>query len=148
MGLGTFTANPHAPTTVNGISHTYDQNGNLTTTGPTTHTYTYNNYLNTTYNTATTTYSYDHQGQRVQKTGNGITTIYPSNLYELTATNTTKHIYGNNLLLATIKSDTPAPKLYHNHLDHLDSTKAVTTPDGYLDQELEYYPFGSLRIDN
>ena len=141
-------ANPHAPTTVNGISHTYDQNGNLTTTGPTTHTYTYNNYLNTTYNTATTTYSYDHQGQRVQKTGNGITTIYPSNLYELTATNTTKHIYGNNLLLATIKSDTPAPKLYHNHLDHLDSTKAVTTPDGYLNQELEYYPFGQIRLDN
>lgn len=57
-------------------------------------------------------------------------------------------LYGNGILLATIKSDTPAPKLYHNHLDHLDSTKAVTTPDGYLNQELQYYPFGQTRKDN
>ncbi len=140
-------ANPHAATTVNGTTHTYDQNGNLTAVGSATHTWTYNNYLSVSHEAATTTYAYDHQGQRVQKTTGSLNTIYPSNLYEVNGTNTEKHIYGNGLLLATIKSDTPAPKLYHNHLDHLDSTKAVTTPDGYLNQELEYYPFGETRVD-
>jgi RHS repeat-associated protein len=132
---------------VNGVSYSYDKSGNLITEGNTDYSYTYNNYLNTSHHLATTTYLYDHQGQRVQKTG-GTTTIYPSTLYEVTATNTEKHIYGNGILLATIKSDTPAPTLYHNHLDHLDSTKAVTTPDGYLNQELEYYPFGQTKVDN
>ena len=141
-------ANPHAPTSINGVSYLYDTNGNLITQGNTTHSYTYNNYLNTSHNTATTTYTYDHQGQRVQKTTNTTNTIYPNNLYETQGTTTTKHIYANGNLVATIKSDTPAPKLYHNHLDHLGSTQAVTTPDGYLDQEIQYYPFGETKLDN
>ena len=141
-------ANPHAPTSINGVSYLYDTNGNLITQGNTTHSYTYNNYLNTSHNTATTTYTYDHQGQRVQKTTNTTNTIYPNNLYETQGTTTTKHIYAGGNLVATIKSDTPAPKLYHNHLDHLGSTQAVTTPDGYLDQEIQYYPFGETKLDN
>ena len=44
-----------------------------------------------------------------------------------------------------MQSDTPGPKTYHNHLDHLGSTAAVSTSIGYLDQSLSYYPFGSTR---
>lgn len=50
-------------------------------------------------------------------------------------------------LIATVESATPAPKVYYNHLDHLGGTAAVSTADGYLSQELAYYPFGAMRVD-
>ncbi|MEZ4103840.1 MAG: putative toxin [Candidatus Paceibacterota bacterium] len=59
----------------------------------------------------------------------------------------TKHIYTNHTLVATIEADTPAPKTYYNHQDHLNSTNAVTDKDGYLNQLLSYQPFGDTRID-
>lgn len=50
--------------------------------------------------------------------------------------------------MASIEEDTPAPKVYHNHVDHLNSAGASTDQIGYITQELAYYPFGGLRIDN
>ena len=140
-------ANPHAPTTINGVSYAYDTNGNLTSAGSVSNTWNYDNRMTATHDSATTTYTYDQAGQRVSKTVGTLTTRYPSNFYEVVGTTTTKHIYAGDALIATVQSDTPGPKTYHNHLDHLGSTAAVTTDIGYLNKELAYYPFGGTRVD-
>ena len=91
---------------------------------------------------------YDFENRRVRKTVDGVDTIYPSNLFEVSDTGTsTKHIYVGEMLVASIEDDTPAPKIYYNHLDHLNSTRAVTDSTGYLVSELEFYPFGDTRIE-
>ncbi|MEZ4103837.1 MAG: RHS repeat-associated core domain-containing protein [Candidatus Paceibacterota bacterium] len=96
----------------------------------------------------TTSYTYDHTGQRVSKTTGTNTTLYPFSNYELKNGNITKHIYTNHTLVATIEADTPAPKTYYNHQDHLNSTTKVTDQTGYLNQLLNYQPYGGTRIDN
>ena len=96
---------------------------------------------------ATTTYGYDHNGNRVRKTVGTTTTYYPSNLSEIRSSSTTKHIYGGEVLIATIEGSGTTTSVYHNHLDHLESTRAVTDGDGYLTQVLDYYPFGNARIE-
>ncbi|MEZ4103845.1 MAG: FG-GAP-like repeat-containing protein [Candidatus Paceibacterota bacterium] len=146
---GTNYANPHAATAIGGTTHTYDQNGNLLTDGSTTNTWNYRNELTeSTKAGITTSYTYDHTGQRVSKTTGTNTTLYPFSNYELKNGNITKHIYTNHTLVATIEADTPAPKTYYNHQDHLNSTTKVTDQTGYLNQLLNYQPYGGTRIDN
>jgi RHS repeat-associated protein len=75
------------------------------------------------------------------------TTYYPNNLYEVTGTTSTKNIYAGDTLVASIEQDTPAPKIYYSHLDHLGSTNVVTDEIGYMGQLLSYHPFGSPRVE-
>jgi RHS repeat-associated protein len=51
------------------------------------------------------------------------------------------------MLVASIEQDTPAPKIYYTHLDHLGSTNVVTDEIGYTNQLLSYHPFGSPRVE-
>ena len=37
--------------------------------------------------------------------------------------------------------------IFHNHQDHLGSTAAVTSDIGYLTRLYNYYPYGTLRLD-
>lgn len=143
-------ANPHAVTAINGVTYSYDTNGNLaSTTAGLTNTWDYLNRLTQSQGggTATTTYSYDHIGQRTQKVANSITTKYPNQYYEVKGSTTTKHIYAGDALVATVQSDTPAPMVYHNHLDHLGSTNVTTDEDSYLNSVFSYYPYGDTRVD-
>jgi len=142
-------ANPHAATDVSGTTYSYDNNGNLTDIGSVlTNTWNYRNELiQSSEGGVVVDYGYDHSGQRVLKDNGTTTTIYPSSLYEVRGATTTKHIYLNDMLVATIETDTPAPKIYYNHLDHLNSTNVVTGENGYIHQLLSYYPFGDSRID-
>lgn len=104
---GTNYANPHAPTSINGVTHTYDNNGNLTSAGSWTHTYDYKNRITQSSNGASTTYAYDHTGQRVKKTSGGITTIYPNKYFDTTGTKNTRYIFTpNSELVATITTET------------------------------------------
>ena len=101
---GTNYANPHAATSIGGVTHTYDNNGNLTSDGTWTHTWNYrNNLTQSTKTGATTTYAYDHQGDRVLKTEGGATTYYANKLYN-TGTTTTKHIFAHGAPIVTITS--------------------------------------------
>src|SRR3989344_4583685 len=85
---GTGWANPHAPTTVNGVTYGYDAAGNLTSAGTAAYTWNYRNRLtDTNINSTTTHYQYDHLDQRVHqdvKIGASATssTIYWSKLFE------------------------------------------------------------------
>ena len=148
-GGGGNYANPHAATTIGGNAQTYDKNGNLLFTPTLENTWNYRNELTQSIqNNATTAYIYDHQGQRISKTTGTSSTLYPFSNYEIKNGAITKHIYLNDTLIATIEEDTPAPSIYYNHQDHLNSTNAVTDKDGYLNQVLSYQPFGDTRIDN
>ncbi|MBI4087020.1 VCBS repeat-containing protein, partial [Candidatus Kaiserbacteria bacterium] len=74
--------NPHAPTAIGAASLSYDQNGNLTASSPWTYAFDYRNRMTTTGNgTATSTYAYDHTTERIKKTANSVTTIYPNDLW-------------------------------------------------------------------
>lgn len=148
--VGGSYANPHAVTEIATVTYAYDNNGNLaSTTNGLANTWDYHNRLQqSSEGGVVVDYEYDHAGQRVLKDNSTTTTIYPSSLYEMSGTTTTKHIYAGDMLIATIEEDTPAPKIYYNHLDHLNSTNIVTGEDGYVNQLLAYYPFGDTRIDN
>lgn len=151
---GSSYANPHAATSIGGVTYKYDRNGNLSsTTDGVFYSWNYTNRMTASQvGSSTNSYGYDHMDQRVSKTTNNgagaITTHYPNNLYEVKGATTTKHIYAGDMLVASVEEDLPAPKIYHNHLDHLNSTKVVTDNIGYTDQVNAYYPFGDPRIDS
>ncbi len=146
---GSNYANAHAATEINGTSLTYDKNGNLKTYGSLTNTWDYQNRLTRSVESGITVdYLYDHEGQRVSKDNGTTTTLYPSSLYEIAGATTTKHIYAGEELVATIEGDGSATSTYHNHLDHLNSTRVVTNASGTAEQRLDYYPFGAELLDD
>ena len=143
--IGTSYANVHAATEIGGISHTYDNNGNLIAAGSDTYGWTYRNELaSSTVNGITTQYAYDATGSRIKKHTSSTTTYYPFPHYEVKDGVASKNIYLGEMLVATIEDgDT-----FHNHLDHLGSTNVVTNASGTVAQVLSYYPYGDTRIDN
>ena len=146
---GSLYVNPHAPTSVNGVTYTYDRNGNLATTSAgLTNTWDYNNRLTNTLNSGgTTAYTYDVNEQRVTKTVGGITTRYPSSRYEVAGATTTKHLYAGDSLLASITTTaSTTPKTSYIHPDHLGSTNVITDDTGSSTNLYTYYPYGSSRF--
>ncbi len=112
-GNGTYTyaetgyANPHAPTSINGVTHSYDRNGNLTNFASTTNTWDYRNRLSAVYasSSPSTFVTYDHSVQRVSKGTGTATTTYPNKYYTVSASGTkTKHVFAGNDLIATVET--------------------------------------------
>jgi RHS repeat-associated protein len=97
-------------------------------------------FTNTT--ASSTTYTYDHQNSRVTKRTNA-TTTYPNQFYELFGATSTKHLYANGELIASIEGTS----VYTIHNDHLGGTNVVSNASGTLTQLLSYYPFGAQRIN-
>jgi len=170
---GTNYANPDAATQMaNGIATstlTYDHNGNLTSTETTTYAWDWRNRLTQSVNgNATTTYAYDYQNNRVSQriassTGSTTvtTTIYPNRYYSITTTTvgatstatSTDYLYEGDTLVATVDQAfingiaTGTPATHYYYPDHLNSTNDVTDASGNLLQTLDYYPYGSTRIN-
>jgi RHS repeat-associated protein len=121
----------------------------LTTSGATTtYSYTYDNRLaSTTIGSTVSLYQYDHTGQRTLYGSPTGTTTYPSSLYSITSGTTTKHIMAHGELLATIENRGATTLVHYVHTDHLGGTNVVSTASGTLEQTLDYYPFGAIRID-
>ena len=153
---GTAYANPHAVTSVGGTTYTYDNNGNVTAIGSLDYTWDWRNRLASAERSGggVTTYGYDHTGQRVFQVTGSATTSYPNRYYNvasssLTAT-TTKHIFSpDGTLLATgVGSGTSNASTTYLHSDHLGGTNLTTDEDGEVTQTLDYYPYGSHRINS
>ncbi len=145
---GALYANPHAPTTINGITYNYDRSGNLaSTTGGVSNVWDYKNLLLSTKNgSATTTYTYDANGQRVSKNIGGVTTSYGSMFYEVVDSTSTEHIYaGGQLIASIVTAGLGLPKTYFVHPDHLGSTNVVTNSTGSTTSRYVYYPYGAVR---
>ncbi len=155
---GTSYANPHAVTQIGtGLATTtyaYDNNGNLTSVGAKLFSWNYRDRLTqVATGTATTTYAYDNQNQRVRQTvlGTG-TTTYAGKYFDRSATSTqattTSYIWSGDTLVATVIGNGTATSTYFSHPDHLGSTNILTNASGTIQQTLEYYPYGSERINS
>jgi RHS repeat-associated protein len=151
---GTAYANHHAVTSVGGTTYTYDNNGNVTAIGSLDYTWDWRNRLSSAESTGggTTSYGYDHTGQRVFQATGSATTSYPNRYYNvasssLTAT-TTKHIFSpdGTLLATVVGSGTANASATYLHPDHLGGTNVTTEENGEVTQTLDYYPYGSQRI--
>jgi RHS repeat-associated protein len=95
----------------------------------------------------TTTYAYDHAGQRV-KYGNGTTTtLYPSKNYNIEGTNQVKHIFAGDQVVATVKGTGATAAVFSVHTDHLSGSSAVTNSSGVQEEVMDYFPFGEIRLD-
>jgi RHS repeat-associated protein len=104
---GMSDANPHAPTTVNGITYTYNNNNNLTSAGSQKYSWDYRNRLITAGNgSATSTYGYDYLNQRVRKVFQNATTTYPNKYMSKSISGslstTTDYIYMGDTIIAEV----------------------------------------------
>lgn len=154
---GTGYANPHAPTSVYAnfatTTYTYDANGNVTRAGTWNYVWDYRNRMIAAGNgSGTTTYAYDHNNQRVRKVTASATTTYPTKYFEKTQTGsaatTTSYLWTTDTLIATVEGNGSATTTSYIHPDHLGSTNAVTNADGEVVKTLDYYPYGSERINS
>ncbi len=114
-----------------------------------TYTWDYANRLSSTViGSLSTSYLYNHEGQRVYKTNASGTIASPYTFYETDSSTTTKHIYTpSGDLLSTIDKRGSTTTRSYAHTDHLGSTVAITSNTGAVSQVLEYYPYGGTRID-
>jgi YD repeat-containing protein len=140
----------------------YDNNGNLTSSGTSSFSWNYRNQLTqaVTQN-STTTYAYDDQGNRVSQTVGNTTIIYPNKYYSITSTTnggttyatTTVYVWNGDTLIATIDQPiingaaTGTAATRYIHPDHLGSTNVVSDESGNVVDSLEYYPYGETRIN-
>lgn len=123
-----------------------------TSTGSTmTNTWDYNDRLTQTQITgsgaATVTYAYDQNGERVQYGNGTTTTVYPSKYYYTDGTTPTKQIYAAGQLIATIKGTGAGAAAYSVNTDQLTGANIVTDSTGAIKEVLDYYPFGTSRLD-
>jgi RHS repeat-associated protein len=144
---GTNYANPHAATSINNITQTYDNNGNLTGDGTWTHTWDYKNRLIQSTKTGTTAiYAYDQNGARA-KFYNGTTMIITASpYYSKEGSLDVKYIYVGDKIVATVRGTGASAAVYYMHTDHLGSSAVVTNNDGEVRELSDYFAYGEQRI--
>lgn len=147
--------NPDAVTSIVGSSttrYTYDNNGSLLSTGTATDTWNYKNQLvQVVYGSGSSTYAYDFQGNRVELTESGASTVFPSQFYSAAlsgAATTTVHIFADGLLLGTVEMASGTSAVRYMLDDNLGGTNVVTNASGTIVESLDYYPYGSTRVDS
>ncbi len=141
--------NPHAVTSIGSTTYSYDNNGNLlTVSGGLSNTWDYDNRLTqSVIGSTTVNYSYDASGQRVKYTAGTTSTIYPSKYYNISSTTPTKHIYAGDTLIATIKGTGASALVYSVSTDHLTGSNVITNGPGTVEELMDYYPYGDIRLD-
>ncbi|MBI4049508.1 MAG: hypothetical protein HY395_01675 [Candidatus Doudnabacteria bacterium] len=90
---------------------------------------------------------YDHTGQRVKYTSPATTTVYPTKNYNTDGATPIKHVFAGDMTVAAVKGTGPAAQTYFVHADHLTGSNAVTNSAGALEELLDYFPFGNIRLD-
>jgi hypothetical protein len=96
-------------------------------------------------------YLYDADGQRVQKTNNGVETFYPFPHYEVSvsggvATDVTKYYFFNGQRVTMRKHDV----LSYLHVDHLGSTLLAPNANGNVvdNNQPHYHAYGREHLPN
>ncbi len=137
--------NPHAVTSVGGQAYTYSNNGNLTNDGVWAHAWDYRNRLVSSSNgVGTTSYTYNHENDRIKLVEGGETTYYPLSDYEVINGVPKLYLSLGDLIVATVQGATTT----FIHTDHLGGTTLTTNSTGTITQTLDYYPYGDTRINN
>ncbi|MBU1493089.1 MAG: hypothetical protein KJ956_03875 [Actinobacteria bacterium] len=162
---GAGSAGPHAVTTADGITYTYDNLGNMKKAiAATTTTYTYNdrNQLTNIGFTGGTGLDmvYDADGNRVQRTHryameeptDVTTTYYIGDIYEIiyadapgggTTSTRTNYTFGGDHI--AVRADGPTDTLTYLFGDHLGSVAVTYDPDHQTLNRQNYHPYGAPR---
>ncbi len=122
----------------------YDAAGNVTANGTIHYSYDQENRL---LSTAGATYTYDADGNRVEKSSAGTGTLYwygsPGVVAEsdLNGNIKSEYVFFASNRLARI--DLPAGSVHYYLSDHLNSTTMVVSPSGATEEESDYSPYGT-----
>ncbi len=136
---------PHAPASVNGVSLSYDLNGNVTQAGTRTLTWNANDQPSqVTLGGLTTTFTYDGPGDRLKKSSSLGTSYYPfGDEAEITGSTVTKYVSVEGLgVIAKRVGSGPGSVTYWLHNDRLGSIQAVSNGSGQVVHRRTYRPFG------
>ncbi|MFO0701150.1 MAG: RHS repeat-associated core domain-containing protein [Nitrospira sp.] len=98
-----------------------------------------------------TTFVYDADGWRVNKSVGATTTRYISQLYECDNTNCTRYIWAGATRLAMVPDNPtgqPCNPACYITADHLGSTNLVTDATGARVETLAYQPYGEITADS
>ncbi len=140
-------ANPDAVTKAGAQVFGYDNSGNLISDSIFNYSWNYKNQLLRSIKTGkSVNYTYDENGQRILKAvaaSSTIKTYYPNQYTEKENGIFRDRIYLGDTNIATIKNGT----IYYNHSDQLGSSSIETNTTGQIVESLDYYPFGSVRLD-
>lgn len=107
-----------------------------------------NRIAGVTRNGQVSSYVYNTEGIRIQKTDSGVTTDYtvdntwsdPPVVLETTGQNNVAYTYGLNRI-----RQTRGGQVHHYHHDALGSTRALSGPDGHISDTWDYTAFGEER---
>ncbi|MBK9034172.1 MAG: VCBS repeat-containing protein [Myxococcales bacterium] len=137
----TDAAHAHAVTRAGTDTFTYDGNGNQLTGGGRTLTWDSENRLvAVSTGTATASYAYDAEGQRVARDGTaGLTRFYGKQFEVQPGGHTVAHIYAGPMPVARVSNLTGTTFL---HQDRLGSIQLITTAAGVPSRQLDYSVFG------
>ncbi len=135
-------------------SYTYDAAGNLISNG--THAYTYNargRLAKVTYGTRSNTYALNGLGQRIRKTGYGVSTgtnryVYDAQghlLGDYTSTGVAiqETVYLGDIPVAVLQGTA----VYHLHADHLDTPRVITDSTNKVIWRWDSDPFGATAAN-
>lgn len=95
----------------------------------------------------TSTYAYDASGQRVKVVTAGTTTVYPTRSYNTDGAKKTKHVFVGSAVAATLETSGTTATPHYTSTDHLTGSNVVTASAGTQEELVDYYPFGSIRLD-
>ncbi len=150
IGAYSYTGNhPHAVTSANSVTYSYDANGSLTGDGTWIHTYDIRNRLTNSDDGSTSVdYQYDEARARTLKTDGTTTNVYANKYYEEEddgSTNTVRRfIYAGDMKIA--KKEGAITTFIHN--DHLSGSNISTDATGATVELNDYYPYGDSRIQD
>ncbi|MDX1615410.1 MAG: RHS repeat-associated core domain-containing protein [Candidatus Promineifilaceae bacterium] len=132
-------------TSANGVSYTWDDNGNLLDDGASTYSYDHANRLaGVTHGSDTYSFAYNGMGDRLRQTVNGAPTEYTLDinrgLMQVLVDRDNTYLYG----LTRIGEEQPLGWQYHLP-DALGGVRQLTDPLATLTMTQSYEPFGSRR---
>ncbi len=134
---------------LNGVTLTYDLNGNLTSDGTTNYTWDARNRLIALAGPAiTASFAYDAKGRRISKTINGITTEYHYDRKDIIMESQGSAVvatYLRKLCLDTAYVRQTADGNEYYHTDTLGSTLVLTNDTGAVSDQYQYQPFGRTQ---
>ncbi len=128
---------PHAAVSAGAASYCYDQNGNMRSGGTRTNMLwdAENRPTSITNSGVTETFSYDADGERINRASGGSTTVYLGGLWEETSAGAVKQYYTFNGTVAAVRDSTIGVSYIHG--DHLGSV-SVTSGAVAGQQRLEF----------
>jgi len=145
----TDTSNPHALISIGSDTWTYDDNGNVSTTGDLTLDWTYRNELeSSTSGSDTTTYEYDQSGtRRVKIDSSGNETHYiGSYIYNTNDGSQEWHVSMLGDPVFEAKDNGSTTEYEWIHTDHLGGVAVTTDSSGVWTTAQDSYPFGDQRV--